>query len=46
MSRPAQTIEPIPEEDLNAVADEFLACALKAVEGQVPSQRKLAVLLG
>ncbi len=46
MPRSVQTIDPIPEEDLRTAVDEFLACALKAIEGQVPSQRKLAVLLG
>lgn len=46
MSRPVQTIDPLPEEELKAAADEFLACALKAVEGHALSQRKLAVLLG
>ena len=44
--RPTQTIEAIPEDALNAAAEEFLACALAGLDGQVPRQRKLAVLLG
>ncbi len=45
MGRRIHTIEPVPEEDLKAAVEEFLACALKALEGQIPSQRQLAARL-
>ena len=45
MSRRVPMADPLPEEDLKAAVEEFLACALKALEGQIPSQRKLAALL-
>ncbi len=35
----------MPDEGLKAAVEEFLACALKALEGQIPSQRLLAALL-
>ncbi len=38
-------VDPVPEEDLKAAVEEFLACALKALEGKIPSQRQLAALL-
>ncbi len=43
--RPTLKVRPIPEKDLKGVVEEFLACALKGLEGQVSSQRKLAILL-
>ncbi len=45
MTRHILRIEPVPEEDLKGAVEEFLACALKALEGQLPSQRQLAALL-
>lgn len=46
MPRPVKTLEPLPEEDLKAAVDEFLACAVHALEGRVPSQRRLSIMLG
>ncbi len=45
VSRRILTVDPVPEEDLKAAVEEFLACALKGLEGQVPSQRQLAALI-
>ncbi len=45
MSRRVYRIDPIPEEDLQAAVEEFLACALKALEGQISNQRYLAARL-
>ncbi len=44
--RPTQTVQPLPEKELEAVVEEFLACALAGLEGQVSSQRKLATMIG
>ena len=46
MSRRILTVEPVPEKDLEAAVEEFLACAMKGLEGYIPSQRQLAALLG
>ncbi len=45
MSRRIHRVDPVPEEDLKAAVEEFLVCALKSLEGEVPSQRQLAALL-
>lgn len=42
MPRKARPVDPLPEEILEAAADEFLKCALKALQGQIPNQRELA----
>lgn len=39
-------MEPLPEEELQAAAEEFVAWALEALQGQLPSQRELAKRLG
>ncbi len=44
--RPTQTVQPLPEKELNAAIEEFLACALSGLDGQVSNQRKLAIMIG
>ncbi len=46
MPRGLHRVDPVPKEDQRAAVEEFLACAMKALEGQIPSQRQLAALLG
>ena len=43
--RPTQMVKPLPEKDLKAATEEFLACALAGLDGRVDRQRKLAILL-
>ena len=42
MPRRARRVRRIPEESLQEAATEFLASALKAIEGKIPNQRELA----
>jgi hypothetical protein len=44
--RIARPIDQLPEEVLKAAAAEFMAAALKALEGQIPIKRELAHRLG
>ena len=46
MPRIAHPVDPLPEDVLEAAAAEFMRCAVKALEGQIPNQRELADRLG
>lgn len=46
MPRTTRTIEPLPEKILENAASDFVSCALKALEGQIPNQSELARRLG
>ena len=45
MPRRARRVYPIPEKSLEEAATEFLASALKALEGEIRNQRELAARL-
>lgn len=46
MPRIARPVEQLPEDVLEEAAADFMRCALKALEGQIPNQRELANRLG